>query len=138
MYAILHLPGDLTQMNPSETWHRSAKTYSDFQELLGELGITLYDLQTEVAVGGASGGDCWGSESHSWYADATPPDIQVDAILEVVYPNMTILQYHKLQALTTIRSRTSGGDYYGNYTKYAVRHLNILDLYHFLQLYWSC
>lgn len=81
------------------------------------------------SVGGMSGGNCWGGEpTYSSYAEDGPDDTELDGILELVAPRITFLQYKRLGDVYDRRDKTNY-EYYGNYTYYKIKSLNLRKLY---------
>ena len=87
--------------------------------------------------GGQSGGSCWdtGNEParhHAISGDPEPSWTDLDNILEHFVPNITLLQFRKLDALFQITDY-SESEYYGNYTTYTVKYIKVKDLHQLIQ-----
>jgi hypothetical protein len=84
-------------------------------------------------VGGASGGNCWGGEAHSYWNDnpEIPDFAALDNLLAEICPTITYLQFRKLEKLIESDSYTES-EYYGNYTEYSIRKLSFEKLWNFL------
>jgi hypothetical protein len=88
-------------------------------------------------TGGACGGNCWNDadpESVRVSADPTPTSFKdFDAALEVVCPNMTFLQYKRLEATVVQTDNETHYEYYGNYKTYGYRIVMLKRLFEELQ-----
>lgn len=83
--------------------------------------------------GGTTGGSCWDDGTkdnhYSMRGEDEPEFLDLDAILTVVCPNLTFLQYKKLVAGDLItRGSYSQGEYYGNSTDYTYKAIKLRDL----------
>lgn len=109
------------------------ETFDEFQKIVDSLD--LYSLEASWVTGGMSGGDCWGaSPSYSVTAESEPQDTALDAILEEVCPTLTFLQWRRLMRESVYEYGTSESyEYYGNYTIYATRKLDLPTLYRALR-----
>lgn len=89
-------------------------------------------------TGGIGGGSCWdtgeGPDPHySKDAEPEPEFVQLDKLLEIVWPAITHLQYKNLvRELITIKE-SSDNDYYGNYTNWSEKKIDIAALYRYLK-----
>ena len=92
-------------------------------------------LEVKWLTGGQSGGNCWHSydETRYYSVDGEPePEFEeLDEILEKICPQITYLQYRKLEKLFEYDSEHQN-EYYGNYYIYAVKRLSIEALWNFL------
>ena len=86
-------------------------------------------------VGGASGGDCWGSEAEEWYdwqADGKEEIKQLKdnlkAILDNFCPDVTVEQVWDL----TVMDGYCNTEYYGNYDDYQRVYINEDKLFEFI------
>jgi hypothetical protein len=91
-------------------------------------------LFVEWETGGYSGGNCWDSSDPQPYTSNGPPkELEIlDTILEKVCPTITFLQYKNLTATLEKYDTRSVGEYYGNSTDYAYKHVDLRDLYDYL------
>ena len=87
-------------------------------------------------TGGLSGGSCWddGSKDVHYATEGDPPEELelLDTLLEKVKPDIGFLQYKALCAKVVHHDSYSVGEYYGNYTNYAVKYVAIPELYEYL------
>ena len=79
---------------------------------------------------GGTAGSCWGDKS-SVCAESEPAWTHLEDILEHFYPNITHLQFRKLERLAKVE-KCEDNDYYGGETWHAVKILTLEDLYEFL------
>lgn len=86
------------------------------------------------SIGGVKGGS-WTEDSNpqSYIENGNQPKTfeDLDKILENLNPNITFLQYRKLEQLVQIKEATEY-EYYGNCTNYCYRYINLKELYNFL------
>lgn len=107
-------------------------SFKEFEaEVLAEHGE--YGLRDQWVVGGQSGGSCWdeGESSYSSIDTEDEPDQKIlDAILDDAFADLTFREYRILQKAEVMRyERESQNEYYGNYTEYRVRTLDLRKLY---------
>lgn len=88
-------------------------------------------LYTEWTSGGQTGGSCWDEgDSHYYPIDSDPePDTDLDFVLEKICPQITFLQYKALVHGLEERDSYSVNEYYGNYTTYGIKTINLSVLY---------
>lgn len=123
-----------------------------FYETVNKLGIykkkTMvgkhypYKLQTvpefvecRRLVGGHTGASCWDDSPSDRPVSADPPEpfTDLDTILEAVCPNLTFLQYKRLERDVVKVDEESDGDYYGNAYIYEIKRVTLDELYDWLQ-----
>jgi hypothetical protein len=92
-----------------------------------EVPLGLYN---QWNVDGASGGSCWGDPATRITPDPEPDFTDLDAILEETYPEISYLK-HKALMRKDIFEIDSGEyqEYYGNWTAYKRKTLNLDNLY---------
>ena len=79
--------------------------------------------------GGASGGNCWGDNAESFYHGPITQDfIPLERILTAVKPDIAYLKVKEIERMIKNES-DSDHEYYGNYTLYELRTLDIRALY---------
>ena len=84
-------------------------------------------ISEEWAIGGMTGGNCWG-DAHSSVTREDPKDIiLLDEFLEQYMPNITLLQYKRLTRLIKYQDWTSS-EYYGNSTQYKCAYITFNDI----------
>jgi hypothetical protein len=117
---------------------RHLDTYEEFLAVCEGLGAD--DCRVPVArrltakwtTGGMYGRSCWGGElDRSEPAEPEPEDETIVEILEDVAPNLTFVQGRRLLLTDGLYKRDTDHcrDYYGNYTDYATRTLDLQVLY---------
>lgn len=81
--------------------------------------------------GGVSGGSCWGDSSPRRHTDDEPePDlVAFDVILERIKPDLTYLQYRRLERGLIKSVGWTEDEYYGNSTDYTVKSIRLRDLF---------
>jgi hypothetical protein len=107
---------------------------TEFVEKVLELVDGEWALKVEWTIGGQSGGSCWDEGESRHYAidgNPEPEDETLYQILDEMCPDLTIREFRNGIDLTVIykRSTRSQNEYYGNYTRYASRELD-LDALH--------
>ena len=90
-------------------------------------------LRAEVS-GGREGGNCWGGQAESFSRLIADPGLGevLDSFLEQHVPQLSFLQYRKLQHLVQLDSVSESG-YYGNWTEQAVWRLSFEDAWTVLE-----
>jgi hypothetical protein len=85
-------------------------------------------IYSRYETGGMSGGNCWGDEPR-YYSEEPPKDRMkvLDLFLEEYFPNITYLQYKKIDALVQDNSG-SDNEYYGNSTDWKVEYIILSEL----------
>ena len=92
-------------------------------------------LEVSWRYGGVSGGSCWddGKDHHySMTGDPEPSFEDLDKLLLKVAPNISFLVYRNLENKLVERDERSENEYYGNYTEYGIKRINIGKLYTYL------
>ena len=94
-------------------------------------------IQISWCTGGMSGGSCWddGKEDHHYSVSSSPePEFEaLDAIMERFYPEITFMTYKRMAQTLIKISDYCDNEYYGNYYNYAVKYVDLKDLYEFLK-----
>ena len=90
-------------------------------------------VEVEWETGGCDGGNCWGDEAQPYYLNDPEPEFaDLDKILNELCPKLPFSEYKSLLVDCVERdSRTSDG-YYGNYTDYSIKRLDLDKLYNLL------
>lgn len=109
------------------------KNVKQFEEAIEkEFKKKIFPISKKQVVGGQEGGSCWNADHHhSVSAEPEPEDPMVFIeLLEMVCPNLTFLQFKKLEqkSLWDISEKTDHG-YYGNSTDYMIKKLNTQNLF---------
>lgn len=93
-----------------------------------------YVLYHRQNTGGYSGGSCWDdSNPRPYEVDYNDEFPILDIFLEKYAPNVTYLEYKKIQKLIQDNNETEY-EYYGNRTDYRVRWIVLEDLINLLKL----
>lgn len=83
-------------------------------------------------VSGVRGGSCWGTEHYNVEFDEENEDwAALDLLLELLIPNISYLQYKKINKLIR-NNRDTENDYYGNSTDYKVEYIILSELQEFI------
>jgi hypothetical protein len=91
-------------------------------------------LSVKWVTGGITGGNCWGdSAEYAVTAEPEPEFRDLDVILEAVVPNISFVAYKKLVNELVETDSDTEYEWYGNYTHYAQKKVNLLDLYNQLK-----
>lgn len=112
------------------------KTLDDIDEKLfthsGKKMVPRYDFICQYfSVGGVSGGSCWETSNPQPYRDDSErPNVfaALDNVLENVCPQITFLQYRKIEPLIQ-KFEATEYEYYDNRTDYEVWVVNLRSLY---------
>lgn len=92
-----------------------------------------YDLRDQWVTGGRTGGSCWDEGESTYYsrdAEDEPEETVLDEILDDVFPDLTFREYRALKRAGVYDvQNNSESEYYGNYTDYKVRTLDLVKLY---------
>lgn len=114
--------------------------------------IQSYEIDTEFRVsyentlkntigvkwktGGKSGGNCWNAgEDNRHYSiegEREPNLESVDLIIEKICPEINFLIYKRLYRELLIYNEDNENEYYGNYTNYAYKYIDLEKLYNWL------
>ena len=90
-------------------------------------------IYCKYETGGVTGGSCWGTDYRS-YTNDPPADrfAVLDLVVEMLKPNITYLQYKKIDSMIHDNTETDYGDYYGNSSDYKVEYIILSELEEFL------
>ncbi len=93
-------------------------------------------IYTRYETGGYRGGSCWDSSDPQPYSEEPPSDKfkVLDMVLEELMPNITYLQFKKIDALIHSEEE-SENEYYGNCTDYKVEYIVLSELYKLLETF---
>ena len=88
-------------------------------------------------TGGRCGGSCWddGEEDHHRprSSDTEEPFTSLDNLLLKFCPNLSFIHYKKISEKLIQRYQHSDNEYYGNYTDYEFKYIQVKDLYNYLK-----
>jgi hypothetical protein len=112
-------------------WHdgRAGKAVKAESEVTRETELRGREVSTGGMSGGGYGEDC---ASHAYVNDNPGPIelLELDAILEVVWPEITYLQYKALVREAGVKTESyTVNEYYGNSTNYVYMTVKLGDLY---------
>lgn len=94
--------------------------------------IKDYVVYQRYETGGYSGGACWeGCVAEPYEVSEVPNFDVLDAVLKKIAPDVSYLQYKRVEKFITNSSETEY-EYYGNSTDWAVRFIVLEDLYELL------
>lgn len=94
-----------------------------------------YFIYTSWVSGGRSGGSCWDEGEPNYYPVDTEKEEDLEAldiILREICPNLSFLDYKTIIPLIEYDSFTQN-EYYGNFTTYSYKYLNLKSLYNKLK-----
>ena len=104
-----------------------------FIEPYGCDGIKELVVYMRWSAGGAQGGNCWNDdEAEDFYGEDRPKFKVLDMTLEILAPNITYLQYIKIEE-SSISTRKSDIEYYGNYEDFEIEYIKLNDLIKLLE-----
>ncbi len=118
--------------NPDAQWGRRWETVSSYYPT--KYKDTKYVLHVEWETGGVGGGSCWGGEP-TGYSSSTPAAElkEFDIILEHFIPTLSFLQYKNLYNSLIEEDSYTQNEYYGNYTNYAIKQIELRKLYDYMK-----
>lgn len=118
--------GNLEEKHYNENfrWHREDNKVVEKPRLI-----------VEWSTGGYSGGSCWDdSDPQPYDSKESPKELVIlDAILKVICPATSFLQYRMLTDTLVKYDTYSIGEYYGNSTDYARKTVDLQELFNFLK-----
>lgn len=119
--------------------------YPDFFETVNKIIQELpYDLNAQVENdtlrwsemrAGAAGGNCWGDEAEGFVAEmseAFASNAALAAVCEATCPELPFLKWNRMQRELVEKTTDTNCEYYGNYTEYDVRSIDLRALRDFL------
>jgi hypothetical protein len=109
--------------------------FENFEAFAAHIDTMDLGLRVSWVSGGIGGGNCWNEGGHyGLSAEPEPEDETLAVILETFCPNLSYLQYRRLSQIDDlyIRESKTEREYYGNYTEYETRELNLEAVYDFL------
>ena len=110
-------------------------TYKEFIELVGyDKESDNLSISCQWLVAGARGGDCWGSEAEDYTEselESEPESWELTELLNKFYPDIDFMQYAEITSLI-IHDSQSYSEYYGNWTRYDLKRINLRELYNAL------
>lgn len=109
--------------------------FENFEAFSAHIDTLGFSTKESWLVGGIGGGSCWSEGGHyALTAEEEPEDEALDAILSMFCPTLTFLQYRCLTKIENLylRENKTYYEYYGNYTEYTTRELNLRVVYDFL------
>lgn len=85
-------------------------------------------------TGGVRGGSCWdNSDPQSYHnSDPMPEFTEFYQILERIVPNITFLQAKVMEPIVIKETSDTESEYYGNSIDYAIKYVNLTELYNYL------
>ncbi len=84
-------------------------------------------------TGGASGGNCYGDDAKTiYFAEKEKPLTDLDKLLGQLMPSISYLRYKNVESLIEIHNWHES-EYYGNYYDYAVKYIDLVDLFKEIQ-----
>jgi len=122
---------EFNQKTRSMTWDQKRKLRD---ATIHEIDVSRNFVWMTHETGGYSGGSCWDHSDPRPYHNSEPMP-QFTAfyeILERIVPNLTFLQSKVMEPIVIIETSDTVGEYYGNSTDYAIRYVNLVDLYNYL------
>ena len=116
-----------------------------FTEKFNEHASTCYGIDQgnkkyiygRVAIGGSSGGNCWGGTSTPYRTGREASEAEVptlDELIAELAPDISFIKYKVL--VNSIQWQTTeycSSDYYGNYRDYGYKYIDCNSLYEALE-----
>lgn len=105
-----------------------------FQPSMIPVHIKEHVIYCRYKTGGYSGGNCWNANEAKYYSEDPPEDRfkVLDLVLEKLKPNITYLQYKKIESMVHNNEETEY-EYYGNSTEWKVEYIILSELEAFLE-----
>lgn len=105
--------------------------YKEFLSKFDKYTVELGYLQIQWVTGGMTGGSCWeDSEADTAInSDPEPEFTELDEVLEKICPQITFMQYKRINKKVTEISSDTSYEYYGNYTNYTRKTVQLRKLY---------
>lgn len=118
-----------SQINPKTRY----QSIYDLDKLVADIGQWGVIFQV-TEIGGASGGNCYGGEAHSYRTeDGNSTPFVFEDLLTYIAPQLTFIQYRDmLKELKIVEGTDTKNEYYGNNTEYAIKYLFLEDLCSFM------
>lgn len=114
---------------------KDLQTYEEFWDVVAELEI---EDKVSWVIGGATGGNCWGGSADIPVEAEEEPDDSLEKLLNHICPDLTFLQYRSLMKSDIYEyDRKERSEYYGNYTIFRERNLNLELLYKKLREFYA-
>ena len=131
---FLNLVKDIER--PSEMSDLVAKDYYDdtFKNQHYDENFELSFIWLVHETGGVRGGSCWDSSDPQEYInnEEMPEFVAFDEVLNIVYPDISHLQYNVIWSEFVKEIDYRDCEYYGNYTDYEIKYVSLCDLYTYL------
>lgn len=91
-------------------------------------------IYIEWTTGGVSGGSCWDSSNPQPYtsSETEPHFEELDDLLQELRPNLTFLEFRRLESKCIHSYTYSVTEYYGNSTNYAIKFVVLDELKEFI------
>ena len=90
-------------------------------------------IYTRVRTGGYEGGDYLGTKPVYCKEDYTLGWDVLDILLEEIAPEITLLQFRKIQKLIKTNEKTQSDDFYGNSDEYLIGYIILRELVELLK-----
>ena len=92
-------------------------------------------VSVEWSTGGIMGGSCWENSHPEPYTsdEKEPPFEALDALLQELRPNLTFLEFRKLERECVHEHKYTQNEYYGNCTYYSVKFVVVEEVKKFIE-----
>jgi len=117
---------------------KTIESVKEFEKIFTKaFGFSDFYASKWWSLGGASGGDCYGSVAQA-YSGEDDPDPQLEdrvfKIMTAFWPDMTITEFSQLReekGFLKLKVEDGGGDYYNNFSTSASVSADFKDFYAF-------
>jgi len=104
-----------------------------YQPSMIPVDIKEHVIYSRYETGGVTGGSCWGGNQYRYEEDVPKDRFQVlDLVLAKLKPNITYLQYKKIEAMVHTNKETKW-EYYGNSSDWHVEYIILSELEDYLK-----
>jgi hypothetical protein len=125
---------DRSTLSPREAFIERCYDILDYSDWSSD--NTKGVLTTKWCIGGLAGGSCWGTGDAVYRSRSGEPEPEfkeLDKLLMELRPQISYLQYKALTSKLVQTGDYRENDYYGNYTDYATKKVDLGGLYDYFQ-----
>lgn len=101
------------------------------KDLINQHDVMNGRIEVQWTTGGMSGGNCWGDDANYPIEGDPEPELEkFDSIIEHLFGGGINLSNYKKLCRSLIKTETgSYNEYYGNYTNWSKKYVNLEELY---------
>ena len=98
------------------------------------IGVDEHVIYMRWDDSGYSGGSCWDTSDPQPYKNDKPEFKVLDIVLEEIAPNISYINYKKIESLIQSNEYTTW-EYYGNSTTYGIQYIKVAELEELLKIF---